>query len=398
MTYSTCKLVLLLSPIVIALAFAMDIYVPALPHISKLFSVTAAGTQLTLTSFMLTAGVMQLIVGPLSDQHGRKSLLIITTLLFACGSLLCSFAQNMIELILFRMVQAIGGCGMMVVGFAIVRDVFSGTQSAKAYSYLNGLIAFSPMFAPFIGSYLDVHYGWPATFQALLVIAFISIAIIFFGLKETLPKSHRTKLHADLFKIYFSIAKNPIFILYTVATCIGLSYLYIFCSISSYIIIRLLHIPEMDYGFYFCYMGISFFVGSFLSGAIVGKLGVYRTVLVGFIITLIGGIIMTTWYYITGLTIGNFIWPMLLIGMGGTFCLGAGSGGAMEPFPNHAGSAAALSGAARFLFSGFIGTILITNNISSTLPLAIPAIVFSVVGLIIFILFCKKLKVAPAIT
>jgi len=63
----------------------------------------------------------------------------------------------------------------------------------------------------------------------------------------------------------------------------------------------------------------------------------------------------------------------------------------MEPFPNHAGTAAALSGSARFLFSAFIGAILITNNISSTLPLAIPAIIFSVVGLIIFI-FSRKTR------
>src|SRR3990167_1472222 len=207
--------------------------------------------------------------------------------------------------------------------------------SAQAYSYLNGLIAFSPMFAPFIGSYLDVHYGWRSTFQALLIIALAAIATTFFGLKETLRKEHRTKLRANIFSIYRKIAINPIFVLYTLVTCAGLSYLYLFCSISSYIIIRLLHIPEIDYGFYFCFMGISFFVGSFLSEYIVTKIGIFRTVVAGLIITLIGGIIMTSWYGFFGLTINGFIWPMLLIGIGGTFCLGAGNGGAMEPFSDH---------------------------------------------------------------
>jgi len=165
----------------------------------------------------------------------------------------------------------------------------------------------------------------------------------------------------------------------------------LFCSISSYIIIRLLHIPEIDYGFYFCFMGVSFFIGSFLSGAIVAKLGIYRTLLLGFLITLVGGIVMTVWYFITGLTIYNFIWPMLLIGVGGTFCLGAGSGGAMEPFSDNAGAASALGGAYRFVFSAAIGALLIHNTLSSTLPLSVPAIVFSIAGLILFLKYRRIL-------
>ena len=130
-------------------------------------------------------------------------------------------------------------------------------------------------------------------------------------------------------------------------------------------------------------MGISLFIGSFLSGYIVSKIGIYKTVVVGLVITLIGGITMTGWYVITGLTINNFIFPMLLIGIGGTFCMGAGNGGAMEPFPEDAGAAAALSGAMRFIFAGVLGSLVITSNINSTLPLAIPAIIFSAVGLVI---------------
>lgn len=392
MRYSIPKLVFLLSPLVVSLAFAMDIYVPALPHIATLFSVSASAMQLTLTVFMLTAGLMQLIVGPLSDHFGRKPLAIVMTLIFACGTLLCSYAHSITSLIAFRMIQAIGACGMLVVAFAIVRDVFSGVKSAETYSFLNGIIAFSPMFAPFIGSYLDVHYGWPSTFLALLAIAFAAIATTYFGLSETLPKTRRIRLQGNIFKKYCDIGVHPVFVIYTFATCIGLSYLYLFCSISPYIIIRLLHIPEINYGFYFCFMGISFFVGSILSGGIVARLGVYRTLIVGFAITLLGGIIMTAWYFVTGLTINNFIWPMLLIGVGGTFCMGAGSGGAMDPFPDHAGAASALSGAARFLFSGIVGSFLITSTVSSTLPLAVSAIVFSVIGLIIFIIYRRKLN------
>ena len=174
MNYSVRKLVLLLSPLVVGLAFAMDIYVPALPHISMLFDVSASQMQMTLTVFMLTAGLMQLIVGPLSDHYGRKLLCQMMIFVFALGTVLCSFAVSIETLILSRIVQAIGACGMMVVGFAIVRDVFSGVESAKVYSFLNGIIAFSPMFAPFIGGYLDVYYGWPSTFLALLVIAVIA--------------------------------------------------------------------------------------------------------------------------------------------------------------------------------------------------------------------------------
>ncbi len=94
---------------------------------------------------------------------------------------------------------------------------------------------------------------------------------------------------------------------------------------------------------------------------------------------------MALWYFITGLTINNFIWPMLLIGIGGTFGLGAGSGGAMEPFGDTAGAAAALSGSFRFLFSAILGMVVINKNISSTLPLALPAVLFSLVGLILFL-------------
>ena len=388
---STTRIIWSLAPMVMTLALAMDIYIPAVPNIADLFHVTAGTMQLTLTFFMLTAGFLQLIIGPLSDQLGRKNISYLSIAIFALGTVLCAIASNVTQLIVYRIIQASGSCGMLVIGFAMVRDVSHGRKSARIYSFLNSLIAFSPMLAPFVGSYLDIRYGWPSTFLALLVIAIVAGLTIKFTLPETLSIENRQVFNLGIFSEYKGILCNIFFFYYTLATAIGLTYFYLFFSISPYIIIRLLHIPEAHYGFYFCFMGISFFTGGFLSAIMISKIGVYRTVMLGFAITLLGGLLMALWYTRWGLSIHNFIWPMLLIGIGGTFCMGAGNGGAMEPFAKSTGAASALSGAFRFLFAGVCGVIVISKNVTSTLPLALPAIVFSILGILLFSLKKRSL-------
>lgn len=384
------RIVILLTPLVMGLPFAMDIYVPAIPNIASLFHVSDATMQLTLTLFMLTAGFLQLIVGPLSDRYGRKPIALATSVIFIIGSLLCAVAQSAAQLILFRVIQAVGASGMMVVSFAVVRDLFSGKKSAQAYSFLNGMNAFSPMLAPFIGSYLVVHLSWQFAFVTLLLIGFAALYFVAFKLPETLLRRRRNAIGWSLINKYLKIARHSVFAIYSCVAAFGLSYLFLFCSISPYIIIRQLHIPVIDYGFYFCFMGISFFVGSFLSAYVVGRIGIYHTVILGLVIALIGGLVMAIWYFISGLSIANFIWPMLLIGIGGTFCMGSGNAGAMEHFAEHSGSASALSGAFRFVFSGVLGSMVVTDHVRSTLPLAIPAIIFSIISLIVFF-FTRKL-------
>ncbi|WP_133129456.1 multidrug effflux MFS transporter [Legionella yabuuchiae] len=390
--YSPINLTITLAPFVLALALAMDVYVPAIPLLTELFKVSDNIMLLTLSLFMLTAGLMQLIVGPLSDSIGRKKVAYLAALLFSFGCILCAAANGPGSLILGRIVQAIGSCGMLVLGFTIVRDCFKGDESAKVYSYLNGIISFSPMFAPFIGSYLDIYLGWRSIFLSLLLISLFSFIALKFFLKETLPRVSRVSFSLpNTMRQYQRIFMNPTFAIYNLATCFGLAYLYLFCALSPYLIIRDLHIPEAQYGFYFFYMGVSFFIGSVLCSQIVERVGIYLTCLVGFIITLIGGLWMAIWSISSGLTLEGFIYPMLLIGIGGTFSMGSGQGGSMWPFGEHTGTAAALGGTLRFTFASIIGMIVINDNVASTLPLGLPAILFSITGLFLFIMFKDRL-------
>lgn len=386
------KLIIALTPMVLALPLAMDIYVPAIPHLTREFHASDAQMLMTLNLFMLSAGLMQLVIGPVSDHFGRRKVSLLMVICFAVGSLFCGFASNVMELIIYRVIQALGSCGMMVLGFAIVRDYYAGEESAKAYSFLNGMISFSPIFATFIGSYLDLYWGWSSTFWALLLVAISAIFTMGFWLDESLPYARRTPLSTKVWHQYFRVIRNQDFLIYTLTSAFGHCYFYLFCALSPYLIIRTLEIPQTQYGFYFCFMGISLLMGSFLGGSIVGRLGIFKTCFFGYLLSLSGGLWMLIWYLAHGLSVHNFIYPMLLIGTGGTFCMGAGSGGAMAPFEEAKGAAAAAGGALRFLFAGIVGYALISETVSTTLPLAIPAIVFSLIGMSI-LLFANRVLV-----
>ncbi len=388
---STPKIILCLTPLVIALAFSMDIYVPAIPTLTRSFHVSTAQMQLTLNLFMIVSGFSQLFFGPLTDRFGRRSITLLTICLFSIASLMCAHASNLTTLLIGRILQAAGSCGMLVLGFAIARDLCENQRLAKVYSYLNGAIAISPMFAPFIGSYLDVHFGWSATFESLLIISLLASSLYFSLIPESWPRSQRITLSSQLFPQYLRIFSDRTFFLYTLTSAFGLSYLFIFCATSPVLIISLLHVPELHYGYYFCFMGISLFLGSLISGLIVEKIGIFNTVIYGLVITLFGSLVMLTIHWCYGLTLYGFVLPMVIIGIGGTFCLGAGSGGSMIPFSNQSGMAAALGGACRFLYAGLIGLI-IAKHIHSTLPLAIPACVQSIVGVCLLYHYRHQLR------
>lgn len=375
--------VAILAPGAIALALAMDIYIPAVPKLVHIFNTTEFAMELTLVLFMVFSGLAQLVIGPISDQYGRVRTLVTCILLFTAGSVLCALSNHIGELIAFRILQAIGSCGMLVVVNAIVRDVFSGVESAKAYSYINGAIAFSPLFAPAIGSVIDIHLGWRFVFLFAALFGVLNLILTFF-IQETLPRRRRKPFTLSVFYRYGQVLCNKQFLAYALSATFGLSYLFTFFAISSFILIHLLHVPEIDFGIFFGFMGASFLIGSVISAQVVGHFGVYKTVMVGNAIALFGGVLMVAWYWIGGLSVAGFVVPMLPLGIGGTISMGSGASGAMEPFGEFPGAASAALGSMEFLLSALIGGIAVSHTITSPLPLGIGGVIFSLGLLIAF--------------
>ena len=380
---------LILSPLIFAFALGLDIYVPSIPVIRVYLGVDAGAMQLTVSLYLLVTGIVQLILGPVSDQIGRRKVALFSIVLLALGSVICAAASDIVVLILGRIVQAFGACGMMVTCFAIVRDLFSDDDCARVYSFLNSAIALSPLLAPLAGGYLAYWFNWRAAFIFLAVIAVIIFISTKIFINETLAPENKRNLEKEFLLDYRHVLKSRSFLIYTFCACAAFSGFLTFFSSSSYIIINLLHVPLEHFGFYFGTIGLVFFFASLLSGYTAKHVGIYKTALMGGFLMCLAGIVMFVWYHYLGLSMSGFMWPMMIMGVGGAFLMGAGAGGAISPFPEMAGTASALFGCLQFVSGFLISQIVLELGVESTLPLSST---LGILGLLTFVLTASNYK------
>lgn len=383
---------LILAPLIFAFAIALDIYVPSIPTIRAYFGVNENTMQLTVSLYLLVTGLVQLILGPLSDQIGRRKVALCSVVLLILGSVACAIAFNISFLILGRIIQALGACGMMVSCFAIVRDLYSEDECARVYSFLNSTIALSPLLAPLAGGYIAYWFNWRISFIFLAIIGVIIFLSTTLNLNETLDPKNKRNLEKEFLMDYWHVLKNPSFLIYTFCASAAFAGFLTFFSSSSYIIIGLLRVPLEHFGFYFGTIGIVFFCGSLLSGYSAKHLGIYKTATIGVFLMLLSGVAMYFWHQLLGLSLSGFMWPMMIMGVGGAFAMGAGAGGAISPFPEMAGTASALFGCFQFVFGFVVSQVVLEWPVKSTLPLAYTLGILGFIAFLIMIASHKQRK------
>lgn len=110
---------------------SIDMYLPSFPTIVGAFDTTASFVQVSLTACLLGIGFGQLILGPMSDVHGRKKPLLIGLGLYFVASILCVFAPSIGFFIAARFLQGFAAAAGIVISRAIVRDAYSGRELTK---------------------------------------------------------------------------------------------------------------------------------------------------------------------------------------------------------------------------------------------------------------------------
>lgn len=361
----------ILASFVLSFACGLDIFIPIVPQMTQIFNTTPALVQLTMSLFLLTTGIGQLFIGPLSDQWGRKKIFYASSLLFAFGSLGCAFSTHISWLIIARIVSSVGACGMLVTSFALIRDLFSSDESAKMYSFLNAAIGISPTFAPILGGYLAVNFGWQSIFYFLMTLGFYSFLMTHFYVEETHAKDKRTIVTAAIFKRYWEIFNNRQFIVYAMIAGFADSVFFCFFSTAPFLIIEILGVPTEQFGYYFAIFGLVISLGAVLGAKIIEKWGLLKTIKTGITFMALGGFWMLIWHASAPLSLASFLCPMILACLGAIFLVGSAASAALEPFPLIAGTASAAFGSIEFGISAVSGAILMLFPVTSTIPYGI---------------------------
>lgn len=375
---------LILTPLTVSISLSMDIYVPSLPLITRVLHTDQSTVQWTLSLYMLGVGIGQLLFGPLSDYVGRRKVVLTGLLIYLVGTALCISAQTITTLIWARLLQSIGTCTALVVAFAVVRDVYDIKEGAKLYSFLNAATAVAPIAAPLLGGYLQIWFDtWRASFVFLAcfgIASFISTAVF---LQETLHPEFRQTNPKTLLKNYKRLLTHPRFLQNSFYTVICITALFIFCCISSYIVIDALHGSQQLYGMIFGSNAVMVVIANLTSPRATYYLGFQKTIRLGLFIIALGGASMACIEIYWGLSILGFILPMLLMSFGIGMLIGPASANAMADFADMAGSAAAMLSSLQFTLSGLLGTLLMMEPAHSDRHFALLMLGLSSIALII---------------
>ena len=135
------------------------------------FDTELSGVQMTLSSYLIGFAVMTLFYGTISDVFGRKLTMVAGFLCFSASSLGAAFSNSLELLIFWRLFQGLfAGCGM-VIGMAVIRDLFGGAKAQMLMAYVSMVFGFGPAMAPVIGGWVATHLSWESHFYILTFIS-----------------------------------------------------------------------------------------------------------------------------------------------------------------------------------------------------------------------------------
>ncbi|MGB3736250.1 MAG: multidrug effflux MFS transporter [Ilumatobacter sp.] len=363
------ELLTLISAIMALMALGIDLMLPAFDDIREAFDLGEGSpeTGKVITVFFMGLAVAQLVWGPLADRFGRKPVLYMGTAIYLIGAIGSALAPTFGLLLLSRFVWGIGAAGSRVVATAIIRDRFEGTAMAKAMSQIMAVFMLVPILAPSLGTAIIAVFPWRGVFWFCAV---WSVFIVLWSLRmrESLDPVNRRplKLGATM-QGYAEVARTRVTAGYSVST-IFLQGVFTTYLASSELLITEVFDREAQFPYIFGAVATLFAAGAILNGRVVGRIGIHRLVngVFGVLIplTLLSVVISVTsggrpnfWLFmpVLALTLGSFMFLMPNLNTA-----------ALTPVGHLAGTASALSGAARLAGGAVLGTIVSSQVSDST--------------------------------
>lgn len=328
-------------------ALSLNIFLPSLPSMALHFEVDYALMQLSLSLYLVSTAVLQILIGPISDRFGRRPVMIWATLVFTLASVGVLLAPGFGTFLACRLVQAVIATGF-VLSRAVVRDMVPQDQAASMIGYVTMGMSVVPMIGPVVGGALDAAFGWQASFAILAASGLGLLALIWADLGET--AINRSASFSEQFRQYPALLASQRFWGYCLAAALASGAFFAYLGGAPYVGTTFFQMDAATLGLYFGAPALGYMIGNFVSGRYSVRIGVNRMVLWGGMLSTAGMASLALIDLFSGAGPMWFFGLMVSVGLGNGMLMPNATAGMLSVRPNLAGSAAGLGGA--FLIAG----------------------------------------------
>ncbi|WP_395725322.1 multidrug effflux MFS transporter [Nakamurella sp.] len=360
----------------------LDMYLPALPELPGELDSTPSAAQLTLSACIIGLAVGQVITGPLSDRLGRRRPLLVGVAIFVIVSALCAVTTSMTLLIGLRLVQGAAGAAGIVIGRAVIADLFAGKAAAAFFSAVASINGLAPILAPVIGGQILRVGTWRTVFWVLAGIGVVLLVLSFLIVRETLPAQRRSGggLPATL-TAFGILLRDRGYVGSVLAGSLVTAAMFGYISASPFVLQDRFGLSAQWFSACFALNALGIIGATQLSRILLRRLSPLTLLTVGVLQGMAGAALLA-------LTVAaGWGLPMVLVALfvlvsAVGFALPNASAIAMDRHRRIAGSASALFGLAQFALGAVAAPLVGLGDPASGAALAVTAVVATVLGVL----------------
>jgi len=263
--------------------FAVDTYIPAFPTIARDLDASVLQMQQTFSVYLIGFAVMFLFHGALSDSFGRKPIILWGLSVFLIGTIGCALSVTIGQLLFFRVLQGVSVGAGMVVGRAMIRDLYADADAQRVMSMVTMWFGLAPAIAPILGGFLFEAFGWHSIFWFLAVFTLGLIVLSVTAFEETLPEEKRHEFRLQpLMAGYQEVGANVAFLMLSFAAGFNFNGFFLYILSAPVFLPEQLHLGPTQYAWLFVPGIGGIMTGAFISGRVAGKWSREKTVRAGY--------------------------------------------------------------------------------------------------------------------
>lgn len=318
--------------------FAIDTYLPAFPAIAAELGATKVEVQQSLTIYLGFFALMTLWHGALADALGRRRVVLWSLVMFFLTSVGCALATQIEHLWIARALQGMCAGAGMVVGRAIVRDLFDGAHAQRLMSTIQLLFALAPAAAPIIGGWVFALSGWRAVFWFLAAYSALMWVVCLVRLPETLDPDHRRSLHpVKLARDYAHMYAHPALQALVIAVSMNFAGFFLYVMSAPTFLMEHLGVSPQGFAWLFGPTVAGMMTGSWLARRLAGKLAPQRQLKIAYTIMLAAALINVVMNLLVPASLPWAVLPVALYNIGQALAMPILSLLALELFPRARG-------------------------------------------------------------